>query len=1131
MRRLSLLTASAALLLCIALPLSAQRGGRGSDSTGGRGAGLPLTPSKPLKFTTDEGTWLSLDLSPDGRTIVFELLGDIYTMPFSGGKATRLTSGQPYDAQPHFSPDGKSIAFVSDRSQSDNLWVMNADGTSPRALTRENDQKFQSPTYTPDGKYVVASKGNDMFMYYVNGGTGGLRLTGTDTAAGRGGAAPGGGRGAAEPNVFLGAAVSKDGRYVYFAMRNSTGGGYNQVSLAGWQIGVLDRETGRTFTKTNAVGGGMRPAISPDGKLLAYATRNNAETSLMLRDMTTGDERMLIAKIQRDDQESRSNRDIVPTYSFTPDGQSIVLAHHGHVWRADVADGHETMIPFTADVDLMIAGPNKESFVFDDANLTVHQIRDVVPAPDNKRLAFTALDRVWIMDLPSGTPRRAAPAETVGEFQPTWSPDGQYLAYVTWNDLDGGTVSRIKTDGSGRPEKLSGKAAYYEKPVYSIDGRRIVVGRGPRNMRKDREELERPPAQAVGVELVWLPGAGGAETLIAPISNFGRPHFVTTDTTHIYFAEGSTLVSMRWDGTDQKTILRTGGGGRGAGGGGGGGGGGEMTLSPDGQKVLVQAGVKAYLIQEVPKTGNAPTINATNPAQSEVPVRKLTSIGGEFSSWSRDGRQIYFALGHSLFTYDLATAEAAVRDSLTKADARADSAAAGGAAGGGGRGAGRGGATPAPPIYEPVRRDITITVPKDKPEGSVVLRGARILTMKGSEIIPKGDVVVTNNRITAVGAQGKVTIPPGAKIIDVTGKTILPGYVDIHAHMWPAFGVHRSQPFEYLVNLAYGVTTTRDPQTSTTDVLAYEDLVETGEFIGPRILSTGPGVFAAENIRTLDDARDVLKRYSEFYQTETFKQYMSGDRRVRQLLIMAAREQHLMPTLEGGLDFKKNMTEAMDGYAGIEHTLPIAPLYKDVLQLLANSGTTWTPTLIVQYGGPWAENYWYENSDVINDAKLNHFTPREVVERKALRRPGWWAPSQWSFQLFAEQAAKVVAAGGRVGMGSHGQLQGLGAQWEIWNIASGGMPKYDVLRVATIFGAEAIGHEKDLGSIEAGKFADLQVLDKNPLDDIKNTNTIRYVMKNGRLYDGATLNEVWPRQKQLARLWWWNDAVKAGSDK
>src|SRR6185437_6579441 len=680
----------------------AQRGGRGGDAEG-RGAGLPLTPATPLKFTTDEGTWLSLDLSPDGRTIVFEMLGDLYTLPISGGKAARITSGQAFDAQPHYSPDGKSIVFVSDRSGSNNLWIANADGTSPHELTRDNNNSnFQSPTYTPDGKYVIASRGNDLYMYYAKGGGEPLRITGTDSAAaGRGGA--GGGRGGAAPNVFLGPAVSKDGRYIYTAMRNSTGGGYNQTSL-GWQIGEFDRETGQIFTKTNAVGSGMRPELSPDGQWLAYGTRNNADESLMLRDLTTGDEHVLLPKIQRDDQESRPNRDLLPTYAFTPDSKSIVIAHHGHFWLADVATGHESMIPFTADVDLMIAGPTKETYPYNDTSLTVRQIRDVAPSPDNKRLAFVALDRLWVMDPPSGTPRRVAPSENVGEFQPSWSPDGQYLAYVTWNDLDGGTVSRVRSDGSSAPERLTTKPAYYEMPAYSPDGRRIVVGRGPRNMRIDLDELERPPAQAVGVELVWLPSSGGAETLISPISNFGRPHFVLSDSSRVYFSEGSSLVSMRWDGTDQKTLLRTGGGGRG---GGGGGGGGAMTISPNGEQVIVQAGVKAYLIEEIPKTGTAPTINATNPAQSEVPVRLLTHIGGEFSTWSHDSRQIYFALGHSLFTYDLAAAEAAVRDSAAQAQTRADSA---GAAGGNGRGGRGAGGAAARPIYEPARHDVAITV-------------------------------------------------------------------------------------------------------------------------------------------------------------------------------------------------------------------------------------------------------------------------------------------------------------------------------------------------------------------------------------------------------------------------------------
>ena len=188
---------------------------------------------------------------------------------------------------------------------------------------------------------------------------------------------------------------------------------------------------------------------------------------------------------------------------------------------------------------------------------------------------------------------------------------------------------------------------------------------------------------------------------------------------------------------------------------------------------------------------------------------------------------------------------------------------------------------------------------------------------------------------------------------------------------------------------------------------------------------------------------------------------MAGDRRMRQWIAMAANEQHIMPTLEGGLDFKKNMTEAMDGYAGIEHTLPIAPLYKDVVQLFAQ-----------RWHDVDADAHRAVRRPVGGELLVREQRRRERPEAQALhaarrrRAQGaapsrWWAPAQWSFQLFAEQAAKVVAAGGRVGMGSHGQMQGLGAQWEMWNIASGGMPKHDVLRVATIFGAEAIGLEKE----------------------------------------------------------------------
>jgi hypothetical protein len=198
--------------------------------------------------------------------------------------------------------------------------------------------------------------------------------------------------------------------------------------------------------------------------------------------------------------------------------------------------------------------------------------------------------------------------------------------------------------------------------------------------------------------------------------------------------------------------------------------------------------------------------------------------------------------------------------------------------------------------------------------------------MRGDEVIPRGDIVVRDNRIVAVGPSGSVELPDGADVRDMTGKTIYPGLVDIHAHTWVAWGVHRGQVSQFLAQLAYGVTTTRDPQTAFTDILSYTDRVLTGGMTGPRIYSTGPGVFNGENIRDADHAKTVLRRYSEYYDTKTLKMYMSGNRQQRQWIIQAARELELMPTTEGGLDYKIDMTHAIDGYPGIEHNIPVAPM-------------------------------------------------------------------------------------------------------------------------------------------------------------------------------------------------------------
>jgi len=542
-----------------------------------------------------------------------------------------------------------------------------------------------------------------------------------------------------------------------------------------------------------------------------------------------------------------------------------------------------------------------------------------------------------------------------------------------------------------------------------------------------------------------------------------------------------------------------------------------VLISPDGKRALVQANRMVYMITVPPVGGKPPEVSVTS--SSSVPTRRLTDIGGDFIGWSNDGNVAFYSIGRSFFQYDVPLAETLFREAAKKKEESKDEEESKDDEEEDSKKDEDEDEDKDKPAYEARRIDVEIVATKDKPRGDVVLRGARLITMRDNEIITSGDIVIKDNRIVGVGRQGSVSIPSGAEIIDVSGKTIIPGFVDIHAHTWIAWGVHRSQVSQFLAQLAYGVTTQRDPQTSSEDVLAYNDLMELGQLIGPRLFSTGPGIFSSDNIKSLEDARNVLRRYSDHFNTQTIKQYMAGDRKVRQWVIMAAHELGLTPTTEGGSNFTMNLTLMQDGYGGLEHSLPISPFYDDVVQLETFSGLTYTPTMIVSYGGPSGLNYYLTHTNVDEVDKLRYFTPHDELE--SWRSTTFYRDDQYIYPLHAEQLVKIVEAGGRVGLGSHGELQGLGTHWELWMMASGGMKNHDALRFATLHSADAIGLAGDIGSLEVGKFADLQVLDSNPLDELENTNTIRYVMKNGRLYEAATLTEIWPRKKPLPTQWWW----------
>ncbi len=1060
---------------------------------------LPLEAGRTVSFTTNEASWLSLDVSPDGGTIVFELLGDLYTLPIAGGTAEQLTGGMAFDAQPRFSPDGERIVFVSDRSGGDNIWVISTDKADTLQITKSKADLYMSPTWTPDGKYIVTSKSSGLgvgklWMFHVDGGSGVQLIKKPDNWQ------------------TLGAAFGKDERYIWFARR--TGGWQYNAQLPQYQLAIYDRETGKNYTQSALYGSAFRPTLSRDGKWLVYGTRHDEHTGLRLRDLDAGDERWLAYPVQRDDQEARSTRDVLPGMAFTPDSKSIIASYGGKIWRIPVEGGDAVEIPFTVDVNLEIGPELTFDYPVDDApTFTVKQIRDAVPSPDGKKLAFTSLDRLWVMDYPDGTPARLTDM-AIGEHQPQWSPDGRSIAYVTW-DVDGGHIYKVRADGRGNPQQLTQNAAYYRSLAYSPNGNRLVA------VRSSKQGFLEETGGA-GSQLIWLPANGGAVTVISPTEGRGAPHFRKNDPDRIYLYAGLTgLISMRWDGTDIKEHVKVKGGTPP----------GStnptnaslIMMAPEGDQALAQVLNDIYVVTVPYVGGDTPTVSVANPAGAAFPAKKLTVVGGQFPTWSADAKKVHWSIGNAHFVYDLDAAKAAEDSAKAAKKAAAADTSSGGSVADSTQAA-ESDSTKSKkedkPIYEAKETRIKIEARRDIPQGTLLLTGARIITMNGDEIIENGDILIRNNRIEGVGASGSLDAPGGTKEIDVSGKTIAPGFVDTHAHIWPSFGIHKTQVWEYLANLAYGVTTTRDPQTATTDVLSYTDLVETGELVGPRVYYTGPGVFWFEQIKDAKHAKDVLKRYSEYYDSKTIKQYLAGNRQQRQWVIMAAKEQKLMPTTEGALDLKLNLTQMIDGYPGHEHSFPIYPLYKDIIELTAQSKTVYTPTLLVAYGGPWAENYFYATEEVHDNEKMRRFTPHSTIDRVSLRRAGWFREEQHVFKDHAKFVADLVKAGGLAGVGSHGQLQGVGYHWELWAMQSGGLPEHDALRVATLHGATAIGLENDLGSLEKGKIADLIVFHKNPLDDIRNTDTIQYVMKNGRLYNGDTLDETWPRQKPLSKIWW-----------
>ncbi len=1038
----------------------------------------PGMTTREVPISVDEGSWMNVDVSPDGKSIAFDMLGDIYTMPIGGGTPTRIAEGLAYEVQPRFSPDGRRISFTSDRGGGDNIWIMNADGSDKRQLTKEDFRLANQSTWSPDGRFIAAKKHfttqrsagtGEVWLYHVSGGSG-VQLVKRPSEAHQ--------KELGEPTF------APDGKSVYFTKNTTPGPIFEYAQDSNTQLFAIERynlETAETEQIIGGEGGAVRPTPSPDGKKLAYVRRERTKSKLYVRDLASGEDRKLYDDLDQDLQETWAVYGLYPNMDWTPDSAAIVFWAGGKLRKLDVASSKAEIIPFRIEDSRTVIDPPRPPVAVAPDSFETKMPRGAAVSPDGSKVVFETLGKLWVKPAAGGAAKRLTAETEAMEGYPSWSADSKRIAFVRWTDAGLGEIRTIAATG-GAVTIVTKAAGHYARPKLSPDGKTIVFEK------RQGGYLVSPRASAEP-GLYRIPAAGGEATRITRDGE--HPQF-GSDNDRIFFVAGTKLVSTDLNGEARRTHAE-----------------GDMvgdySVSPDGRYFAFRQNYQAFVMPLLPGTQSV----SVSPSGGPLPVTRASSDGADWIHWSGGGARLHWSLGPTLFSADRA---AMFNDAPAAKDAK-------------------------PAKFEPPKTGLSLSMPvtADKPKGRIALVGGRIITMSQADggVIDNGIILIEDNRIAMVGDAATMTIPAGTTTVNVSGKTIIPGLIDAHSH--GPYGVDQMNlqaNWTEMTELALGVTTRHDPSSGSALVYPSLEMRRAGLTIGPRSFSTGeiiygakaPGFFA--EINSIDDARAHVRRLKA-QGAHSVKNYNQPRREQRQQVVAASLEEGMRSVAEGGSQYGMDITLIADGNTTVEHNIPLDVFYDDLLQFYSRSKVAYTPTLVVTYGGLAGDPYWRAHTDVWKHPLLQKHAPASVLAAGNVRRT-IAAEEDYVDDNSAREAHKLAKLGVPVAIGAHGQEPGIAAHWELWSFVRGGMTPVEALRAGTIESARSLGYDKDVGSLEAGKLADLVVLDADPTQDIRNSDKISKVMINGRLYDAATLNEEVTGSRKRPAYWWESGPAGAG---